>query len=243
MKFDGSCFCVFYYLVFLPADAMDIFNKSESKITPNLWVMYVQKLTLLSCVCVGFFVCFLKSHCLRSNARPSSLLWAERLVLHPSDIMWDFHSNRGDIILLEVRHSTLRLYERVHVSELETSIEFASMQVFVFVGHIIGVNVDWWNLSHRDALQWLHTGSLAERIRSLTKKRLKKKKSWQRFHSAENRFFLVCSHIFNPVMLPYFQWLSLWYVYSRVNRSQHTKCGQTHHFNFNLKINCYQSVM
>lgn len=176
MKFDGSYFCVFYYLVFLPADAMDIFNKSESKITPNLWVMYVQKLTLLSCVCVGFFVCFFKSHCLRSNARPSSLLWAERLVLHPSDIMWDFHSNRGDIILLEVRHSTLRLYERVHVSELETSIEFASMQVFVFVGHIIGVNVDWWNLSHRDALQWLHTGSLAERIRSLTKKRLKKKK-------------------------------------------------------------------
>lgn len=56
MKFDGSYFCVFYYLVFLPADAMDIFNKSESKITPNLWVMYVQKLTLLSCVCGVFFL-------------------------------------------------------------------------------------------------------------------------------------------------------------------------------------------
>lgn len=168
-----------------------------------------------------------KSHCLRSDARPSSLLWAERLVLHRSDIMWDFHSNRGDIILLEGRHSTLRLYERVHVSELETSIEFASMQVFVFVGHIIGVNVDWWNLNLRDAVQWLHTGSFAERISSLTKKRPPEKKIWQRFYSAENRFFLVFSNIFIPVMLPHFQWLSLRSFYSRVNRSQHAKCGQT----------------
>lgn len=85
-------FCVSFYKLYF-------FFKT---IVHKMYVQYIKNMTSL----MGF-VFLHRSDCPSVLERLS--LGTNKLIFHPSDITRDFHGNRGDIILLRGRHSTLWL--------------------------------------------------------------------------------------------------------------------------------------